>query len=159
MLRTRIRRIRMKITAIDGRADELIVTTPIGDGQYTCQLASGVRCDAAGFSALAGSGSVALARGEYQPASDQLGAALALWGSITSKARSCRAPFAVQTREKLWQARKDAGISKAAADINLGLHRRAAAQAAAGSPGRSPVSSFAHKGLWCTCGTWPARAC
>jgi DNA-binding SARP family transcriptional activator len=143
-LRTHIRRIRMKITAIDGRADELIVTTPIGDGQYTCQLASGVRCDAAGFSALAGSGSVALARGEYQPASDQLGAALALWGSITLKSQilpeAAGRPFAVQTREKLWQARKDAGISKAAAGINLGLHRRAAAQAAAGSPGRSPAA-------------------
>lgn len=40
------------------------------------------------------------------------------------------APFAVQTREKLWQARKDADIGKAAADINLGLHRRAAADLA-----------------------------
>jgi DNA-binding SARP family transcriptional activator len=127
-LRTHIRRIRMKITAIDGHADEFIVTTPIGDGQYTYQLASDVRCDAAEFSALATSGSVALARGEYQPASDQLGAALALWGSITLKSQilpeAAGRPFAVQTREKLWQARKDAGISKAAADINLGLHRR-----------------------------------
>lgn len=84
------------------------------------------------FSALASSGFAALARGEYQPASDQLGTALALWGSITLKSQilpeAAGRPFAVQTREKLWQARKDAGIGKAAADINLGLHRRAAAE-------------------------------
>jgi hypothetical protein len=130
-LRTHIRRIRMKITAIEGHPDEFIITTPVGDGQYTYQLADGIRCDAAEFSALASSGFAVLARGEYQPASDQLGTALALWGSITLKNQilpeAAGRPFAVQTRETLWQARKDAGIARAAADINLGLHRRAAA--------------------------------
>jgi len=122
----------MKITTIEGHPDEFIVTTPTGDGQYTYRLASDICYDAAQFSALASSGFAALARDEYQPASDQLGTALALWGSITLKSQilpeAAGRPFAVQTREKLWQARKGAGIGKAAADINLGLHRRAAAE-------------------------------
>lgn len=133
-LRTHIRRIRSKITAAGGRFDELIITTPIGDGRYTYQLAGGIRYDAAQFAALAGSGFTALRRGDYQPASDQLGAALGLWGSITMEDQilpeAIRRPFAVQTRERLWEARKDAGIGKAAADISLGLHRQAAANLA-----------------------------
>jgi DNA-binding SARP family transcriptional activator len=135
-LRTHIRRIREKVSAASVLALEefVITTTPIGGGQWTYELASGIRCDAAKFSALASSGFSAFARGEYQRASDQLGAALALWGAITGKdqilAEAAGRPFALRTREKYWQMRKDAGIGKAEADISIALHRQAAADLA-----------------------------
>ena len=73
-LRTHIRRIREKVGATSVLALEefVITTTPIGGGQWTYELASGIRYDAAEFSALASSGFSAFARGEYQRASDQL---------------------------------------------------------------------------------------
>jgi DNA-binding SARP family transcriptional activator len=132
-LRTHIRRIREKVTAASVLALEefIITTTPTGGGRWTYELASYIRCDAAEFSALAGSGFSAFARGEYQRASDQLGAGLALWSSVIRKdqilAEAAGRPFALKTREKYWQTRKDVGLSKAEADINIGLHRQAAA--------------------------------
>jgi DNA-binding SARP family transcriptional activator len=132
-LRTHIRRIREKVSAASVLALEefVITTTPVGGGQWTYELASGIRYDAAEFSALASSGFSAFARGEYQRASDQLSAALALWGSITGKdqilAEAAGRPFALKPREKYWQMRKDVGIGKAEAEVNIGLHRQAAA--------------------------------
>jgi SARP family transcriptional regulator, regulator of embCAB operon len=135
-LRTHIRRIREKVTATTGPVPEelIITTTPIGSGQWTYELARGIRYDTAEFSALTSSGFAALAHGEYQQASDQLGAALALWGSITRKdqilAEAAGRPFALETRDRQWQARKDASLGKAEADISIGLHRQAAANLA-----------------------------
>jgi SARP family transcriptional regulator, regulator of embCAB operon len=133
-LRSHILRVRKKITAAGGSPDEFINTKFIGGGQCTYQLAGCVQSDAAQFSALARSGFAALARDEYHDASDQLGTALSLWGSITSAEQilpeAAKHPFAVPAREKLWRARKDAGIGKAEADISIGLHRQAAADLA-----------------------------
>jgi DNA-binding SARP family transcriptional activator len=133
-LRTHIKRIRDKVADAGGTPDEFIVTTPIGDGQYAYELAGDVRFDANEFSVLASGGYTALAVREYRQASGQLGAALALWGTVTTKDQllpeAAAYPFALQTRDKLWQARKDAGIGKAEADTNIGLHRLAAADLA-----------------------------
>jgi DNA-binding SARP family transcriptional activator len=94
-------------------------------------VAEGVHCDADLFLARAREGSDALADDQYRQAWDLLGSALGIWGRVSRYdqllAEVADCSFVVQTRNRLWEARRDAVIDKAKADIALGFHRRAAA--------------------------------
>ena len=130
-LRSHVSRIRKQVTAAGGYPDRVLATVSPGSGRTVYGLAEGIQCDSDVFVAQAREGADALAFGDYQRASDVLGAALGRWGRVTRYdqflAEVADCSFAVQTRSSLWEARKDAMVDKARADIALGLHRRAAA--------------------------------
>jgi DNA-binding SARP family transcriptional activator len=130
-LRTHVSRIRKQVTDAGGDLDGLIVTATPGNDRTSYGLAEGIQCDADLFLACAREGSDALAVEEYRLATDLLGSALGMWGRITRcdqvLAELADCSFVMQTRNRLWEARRDAMIDKARADIALGLHRRAAA--------------------------------
>jgi SARP family transcriptional regulator, regulator of embCAB operon len=130
-LRSHVSRIRKQVAAAGADPDLLIVTATPGNDRTSYALAEGVQCDADLFLARARQGSDALAEEQYRVASDLLEGALGMWGRITRYdqlfAEVADCSFVVQTKNKLWGARRDAVIDKAKSDIALGLHRRAAA--------------------------------
>jgi DNA-binding SARP family transcriptional activator len=130
-LRTHVSRIRKRVTTAGGDPDGLIVTAMRGNDRTSYGLAEGVRCDADVFLSRAREGADAYADGQYRLASDLLDGALGMWGRVTRfdqlLAEVADCSFVVQTRNRLWEARRDAMIDKAKADMALGLNRRAAA--------------------------------
>jgi SARP family transcriptional regulator, regulator of embCAB operon len=130
-LRTHVSRIRKRVATAGGDPAGLIVTAMPGNDRTSYGLAEGVRCDADVFLARAREGADAYADGQYRLASDLLDGALGMWGRVTRYdqllAEVADCSFVVQTRNRLWEARRDAMIDKAKAEMALGLHRRAAA--------------------------------
>jgi DNA-binding SARP family transcriptional activator len=130
-LRTHVSRIRKQLVKAGGGPEALIVTTMRGNDRSSYGLAEGVRCDADLFLAHAREGSDALADAEHRQASDLLDSALGMWGRINRYdqllAEVADCSFVVQTRHRFWEARRDAIIDRAKADIALGQCRRAAA--------------------------------
>jgi SARP family transcriptional regulator, regulator of embCAB operon len=130
-LRSHISRVRKQVGRAGGDPDGVIVTVSRGNDRTSYGLAEGVECDVDLFLARAREAADLLADHQYRQASDLLESALGMWGRITRfdqlLAEVADCSFAVQMRSRLWEARRDAMIDKAKADITLGLPRRAAA--------------------------------
>jgi DNA-binding SARP family transcriptional activator len=130
-LRSHVSHIRKQVADADGNPDGLIVTVSPSNNRTSYGLAEGVQCDADLFLARAREGADAFAVEQDRLASELLESALGMWGRVDRYdqflAEVADCSFVVQTRSKIWAARRDAVIDKAKADIALGLPRRAAA--------------------------------